>query len=264
MELPINPFLNVHEKYSNMKIINPYRFAGGGGTSNGLLNNLISCYELDETSGSTAYDSHGSNDGTHYDNPTLNQSGKINKCYLFDSNYESINLGPLTPSNFSSIISISAWVNVTDTFNNKPILYRWYGVGSQQFIFRINGNSVQFYIKQGNGTTTVGGTFSGSIPNIYVDTWYHIVAVADGDNLYVYVNGIQATTTYSYDGTINSSSDLDDINVHIAASEFGGSYTASFRGLIDQIALWSRALTSTEVETLYNSGDGLAYSNWTT
>ena len=58
--------------------------------------------------------------------------------------------------------------------------------------------------------------------------------------------------------------DLDDINVHIAASEFGGSYTASFRGLIDQIGLWSRALTSTEVETLYDSGNGLAYNNWTT
>jgi len=38
-----------------------------------------------------------------------------------------------------------------------------------------------------------------------------------------------------------------------------GLSTADFDGLIDEVGIWSRALNSTEVSELYNSGSGLAY-----
>src|SRR5262249_31508245 len=36
-------------------------------------------------------------------------------------------------------------------------------------------------------------------------------------------------------------------------------YTHYFNGAIDEIGVWNRALTSTEITNLYNSGAGLAY-----
>src|SRR6056297_3914362 len=89
MELPINPLFNVHDKYRNMNIINPYRFGVGAG--NGLKNNLISVWEFDETSGTTAFDSNGSNDGT-INGATINQTGKIDKAFDFDGSNDYVSI----------------------------------------------------------------------------------------------------------------------------------------------------------------------------
>jgi len=49
------------------------------GTAHALLtDDLVSYYKLDETSGTTAVDSFGSNDGT-VNGATVNQTGKIGK-----------------------------------------------------------------------------------------------------------------------------------------------------------------------------------------
>src|SRR6202035_2479657 len=41
--------------------------------------------------------------------------------------------------------------------------------------------------------------------------------------------------------------------------KYNGSYQAYFDGDIDEVSIWNRALTSTEVSDLYNSGGGLQY-----
>ena len=45
-ERRISDYLNVHEKYKKVNIINPYRFVSEEGT---LKGGLISIWELDET-----------------------------------------------------------------------------------------------------------------------------------------------------------------------------------------------------------------------
>ena len=52
-------------------------------TGSTLLEGLVSYYKFDETGGTTANDIHGAKNGTIY-NTTINQTGKIDKCYLFE------------------------------------------------------------------------------------------------------------------------------------------------------------------------------------
>ena len=55
---------------------------------------------------------------------------------------------------------------------------------------------------------------------------------------------------------------LGSETMSIGASHKNGVYTGYFTGLIDQVITWDKKLSSGEIAELYNSGDGLAYSDW--
>jgi hypothetical protein len=73
-----------------------------------LLNNLLSVWELDETTGSTVYDSYGSNNGTIV-GASLNQSGKINSSVGFNGLSNYINMGNVLNINYNEPFTISTW-----------------------------------------------------------------------------------------------------------------------------------------------------------
>ena len=50
----------------------------------------------------------------------------------------------------------------------------------------------------------------------------------------------------------------DATSQYTIGSPYGGS-TESFHGIIDELAVYNRALSSEEVSILYNSGTGLSY-----
>ncbi len=88
-----------------------------------------------------------------------------------------------------------------------------------------------------------------SITTFNVDTWYHIVGQTDGSNLLLFVNGIQETKT-PYDS---------GVGLYEGTGSFGidylrGGATTKFNGLMDDIRIYDRALTSEEISDLY-AGD---------
>ncbi|NIP27199.1 MAG: hypothetical protein GWN67_28365, partial [Phycisphaerae bacterium] len=86
-----------------------------------------------------------------------------------------------------------------------------------------------------------------SSQTISKDQWYHIVGTNDGSNLKIYVNGVCRATVdssgrsgSSYDAYIGSDgNDVDDYY---------------FDGEIDSVKIFSRALSSDEIEALYLTG----------
>lgn len=77
-----------------------------------------------------------------------------------------------------------------------------------------------------------------------LNTWYHIVYTVSGTTSTLYINGVnKGTSTVSSIGTSSG------------AMELGASTAPSDQwldGVIDQVRIFNRALTSTEVSTLYN------------
>lgn len=224
-----------------------------------LLTDLISVWELDETSGIIAEDSYGTNDGDT-SGATVNQAGLINKCYDFDGSNDIITLPAALK--LTGIFSISMWINPDNwTDNNYPSIFGGIIFG---------------------GTTSKGGIAIGVLKSsttmyvqIYKDTanysvskaapstgsWAHIVAIYDNSKLKLYINnGTPAETTV---GSITIDwSGLDARNPMIGAAEQPAASNKCFNGKIDQVAIWSKALTTDEISTLYNSGNGLAYTSW--
>ena len=73
-ERRISNYLNIHENYKKVNIINPYRFAEDATT---LKEGLVSVWGLNETSAGAVVDSYGTNDGTN-NGATINQTGVTN------------------------------------------------------------------------------------------------------------------------------------------------------------------------------------------
>jgi len=81
-----------------------------------------------------------------------------------------------------------------------------------------------------------------------VNTWYHVVAAYDGDKVELYVNSESEGESSSL--TLAPSQSALGIGTH------GIYYTGGnlFGGLIDEVAIYNRALTPTEIEEHYNRG----------
>lgn len=235
-------------------IINPYRHAGG---ANGLLTGLVSYYKLDETSGTTVFDAHGSNDGTRAGNVSVNSTGIIDKCYNFyGSNVPDgqVSFGDINALEGIDTLTVSAWIKrdtvaVSDVAGDA-IASKWQG-GASWILYQTSNQATAFLI-------IVGGVFYGAVsPNSTTDTnWHHIVGRYDGSEVSLWVDGVKQAITSSITGNIDSGNGLVQLGTYQRNNDW-------FDGLIDEVGLWDTDLSDSQIATLYNSGSGLSYDNFT-
>lgn len=78
-----------------------------------------------------------------------------------------------------------------------------------------------------------------------------MVATWDGTNAHIFIDGVDGgAVSQTVTPTTNTSS------FKIGNASIG---TYNFTGTIDEVGVWSRALTGSDVTSLYNSGSGKTY-----
>jgi hypothetical protein len=143
----------------------------------------------------------------------------------------------LTIDTTSSSFSISFWVNASSLVGENYILYPQ------------NAYETGFFFL--NDSFCCTQTFS-SNQNLFtynnIDSWNHICVVVTGSNYTSYLNG-------SLQGSI------EYVPYISTNSELGGSSLTggSLQGSIDEVGIWNRALSQSDVTKLYNEGIGLTY-----
>lgn len=102
----------------------------------------------------------------------------------------------------------------------------------------------KFQVAIGNGTTwlTNGWYTNGSYQ---ANTWYHFCVVKSGLNVKLYIDGI-----LDKEYTLPSAPPNLDCSFYIGRCNCAGEFT---KGKLDDLGLWSRALTQDEVAALYRS-----------
>lgn len=213
-----------------------------------LHDGLSVYYALDATSGTQLTDSVGTNHGT-LTGGVVNETGILGKCILFDGVGDVGTLPDISGLQFGSgDFSISVWVNPTAfTTSWKGIL----GGEAGSFAIGTYGSSGQIYISK------IG--IAGAATGLYMSTgsWYHIVVVFNGTtkDVTVYLNGISSTVNFNYTFDTGAASNLIG---NIANGQ------NIWQGYIDELAIWDNTLlTSIQVSQLYNSGNGLSFSDFT-
>lgn len=151
----------------------------------------------------------------------------------------------------SSTLTLAAWVNPAAVNVNQAIAGPWnsgaasnngylLGVG----IRGTQDEKVSFWIEQTNNTIVKLDPTSGN--SLVQNTWSHVVGVADGSNLHLYLNGVDCGTTAAYDGTIDNNAITNFwIGRILASASFG------WDGLLDEVRVYNRALSATEVAALF-------------
>ena len=74
------------------------------------------------------------------------------------------------------------------------------------------------------------------------NTWTHLTLTYNGSVLTLYQNGVAVATT-NVSGTLSSGTETLQIG--------GSKYGEYFKGLIDEVRIYSRALSNSEIQTLY-------------
>ncbi len=209
---------------------------------------LKSYYKLDETSGTTVTDSLGTNNLTNT-GATVNQTGKIGKAYSFVTD-DYIENPPLLGSSFT----LSLWTKTNTISGADDFIYSKDDGGVWADVqFRLYRKDAKFYFELGNTAGSSFSTDTSSKGNIATGTWYHIVVTFDGTNLILYLDNSSADTA-TFSGTRVSATRSAYIS-----GRAGGLY---YDGTLDEIGIWNRSLSPSEITDLYNSGDGMTYEDF--
>lgn len=159
--------------------------------------------------------------------------------------------------------SISAWiVKFTASDTSGQILGLWEGNGALSYTLTYNKtpDALQFELtSDGFVGTRVTHLSSVTLTN---NTWYHVVAVLNVDTelMKIYVTPSTESSPASAENKAHTGGVYggvtDPIRMFLLPS------VGEFPGRIDEVAVWRRALTDGDVNTLFNQGAPLPYSQW--
>jgi hypothetical protein len=207
----------------------------------------VAYWKFDEGSGTTAADSSGSGNTGTVNGPTWT-SGEIGGALNFDGVNDYVSVPDAGNLDNTSALTIAFWVKPT-ILDGSPrgIVSKRTASGSQDAysIFFNSGNQIHVDIDTGNNRFSTNTVF-------LTNTWYHVAVTYDGtlapaSRVHVYVNGVLDKTAGETSASIpNYASDL-------AFGKLVGNPTSYFAGSLDDVRIYNRALTATEVGSLFNS-----------
>jgi hypothetical protein len=204
---------------------------------------------------------------------TTDRFGVVNNAFGFDginSFIEIINSNSIQPAN---AISISAWtlIEPNQSFGNFTRIISKIQSEPQNFATyqlitgassELGKTGVTIRTGSGNSQLTQGVyAWSGTNSNNIVSQWQHIVGTYDGSTLKFYQNGILISETAITGGLF-----YDSGNLWFGKGKSGAFAPGSdifFKGKIDDIGIWNRALTECEIADLYNTQLGSLNSSST-
>lgn len=234
----------------------------GGSTPSTLLDGLLGYWKLDETSGSTAYDSVGSNNATLGAGSSFVSSGKINYGIENTSTTTGYLVIPQATlmNKLTDEFTLSLWIKfdtlATDRGDDIDIFSSLSsGNTAIEILLAGSTNRIVAYIRSSGGSwhTTKGPIISDTT------NWMHFVYMVKGQgvNPVIFINNVDVTSSSSALG-------FDIPNIDYA----GGSFISNLNtwgsnhaidGRFDELAMWDRFLTGDELAELYNLSNGNQY-----
>ena len=218
-------------------------------------NSPISYWQFDEGSGITAYDFIGGNDGTIYGAEWT--TGQVGGALSFDGLDDYVELG--SPANLDDLpldnFTVSAWIY--DKHNAATIWGtiigsedRHYGWSFRTFSNAEGDRSLNFQVWY---STTFARSWS-SDGTILQNTWHHVAAVWDANTktAKLYIDGIEPSYQTAIAGAGIYRTDASKNKEIGRIPHVGG--VQYFNGVIDEVAIYNRALSAEEVWELYLDG----------
>jgi len=198
---------------------------------------LVAQWKFDEGSGLTAADSVGTNNGA-LNNGSAWQPGKVGDDVSLDgaSAYVVFNDSPaLNPPT----ITLAAWVKASTIAAGGGMIFS--KSDGLQYWLRVEPSAVSMRANI-NGTPTLL-----TKPYSWVSgNWYHIAATYDGARMELFVNGVSI-------GSFGISGQITPIAGPLNLGRRGSSNINYFAGELDDVRIYSGALSAVDVTLLYNS-----------
>jgi hypothetical protein len=207
----------------------------------------MSQWKFDDDSGTIADDFIGPRNGTLTNGPFWT-AGRSGSAVVLDGINDHVGLPTFSVS--GSAMTITAWIRNTRFTSGveQRFLAKASGTttGTAYWTLGTDGGAtprLRFRLRTGTTTTMV----TASSGNLSVNTWYHAVATYDGATMRLYLNGVPVGST-AKTGTLATSASVP-VSIGRNPAGTGADYLS---GAIDDVRIFTRALTAAEVIALFN------------
>lgn len=201
----------------------------------------IAFYQFNEGTGSTALDSIGDHTGTI--NGATWTTGIDEEALSFDGVDDYITVNNAVDLNPTSALSLTAWVKWTidpETGTQWASIINKNGDGQYRLQHNQRNTKFEFAIR-----TSSGNKWVESLTTPQQDTWYFVVGTYDGSTVRIYVNGVLEQSTSHTGYLLTSTSPVNIARRAISNDRY-------FNGVIDEVSIWNKALSSTEIKEYYD------------
>jgi hypothetical protein len=212
----------------------------------------IAAYSLDEGGGTTVTDASGNNhSGTLRDAPTWTD-GKYNRGLVFDGSNDYVTFGQVASANAFTAFTVSTWVKFAASGGgarethlvDKSRCDGYVNSGPWELGVAITApGKAELVVYPENGAAHAGYLFSGASSTAVDDgNWHYVTGRYDGARLSIWVDGRQENSVDAPGLRLSSSTH---------SMELGGNcngYAYPFRGTLDEVRLYARALSQAEIQ----------------
>ncbi len=213
---------------------------------------LVGSWHFNEANATApAYDSSGQgNTGTLWGRANRTTDGRFGNAMKFDGTDDYVRFSNIT---VPQDVTYEAWIR-GDSFPSPGAVI--VGVADDvtsvyshfMHVYPVGGNrrlTLTDYVGAGNYRYWAGST------NLNTGTFYHVAAVQSGPGQTptLYVNGVQETTSEIENGGTISGRNTQLLTI----GRMGGISQWYFNGTIDEVKIYNRTLSASEIQSLYNA-----------
>ena len=204
-----------------------------------------------------ANDLEGRNNGSLVNGAAFFNSGKVDQAFLLDGIDDHVRVEDSASLDITDQLSIEGWIYPTAfTVRYSLILSKWDAVGVEQRSYGMGldstNNKVYFRVSPDGREwgVRVGTVYASSAIPLF--QWTHVAGTYDGQSMRIYVDG-ELSNQVAHDQGIYSGS--CDVGLGAGVCGVGyGDFRYPFKGLLDEISIYDRALTTSEIQAIYAAG----------
>lgn len=217
-----------------------------------LPTSLVSYWQLEEES-STRVDTPGVNDLTSVNVVGYAAGKQGNAADMEDGSNQSLKIVDADQSglDLTGSFSINLWIKPESFSSDTPLVGKWQHATNNQYMVYYDATTL--YLITDNSCSGFTYANVGKSHGMSTGNWYMVtVTYTSGTNtVEFWVNGSSLGTAT---GQTPSNCGAD-----FYLGDRHGNGVPQFDGLMDEVGIWSKVLSSTEIADLYNSGNGIPY-----
>lgn len=184
---------------------------------------------------------------------TSDRNGNVRSAYSFNGASNYIKLPKITPLNDASSFTFSCWILPTGSTGTRQfVLSRGYDYSTGSFFIsqecEANSNYIRFSYN-GYPNYNILSQQGYSIP---YQNWQLLTVTKSATTVNMYINSVLVNSSTNTSNLITEDEFLY-IGSHWFNNQDGSFFPYYFKGLIDDVGIWNRVLTSTEIQQLYTT-----------
>jgi hypothetical protein len=199
---------------------------------------VVAAYGFDEASGATATDTVNTNTGTIAGALRV-ADGRFGKALSFDGTNDQVTIAPSSALNLSGGMTLEAWIKPTTLENWRTVILK-----------ENSGTLTYGLFASTDGQVPAGSVFTNAeyrasaVAGVALATWTHIAMSWDGATLKTFIDGAEVASQPAPAPLLVSNG-----QVRIGGESVRNGW---FHGLVDEVRIYSRALSATQIATDMN------------